>query len=198
MSGVGAGRDAPVITIAGAAVALGPAGRELVPLIQRWINDFSTQRTLGGLPAPQTREQVAAIHERIGGAADGAVFAIYERASGRPIGIGELQAIDLRHRTAELVLFIGEPAARGRGFGSEVTRLMLDYAFATLGLHNVMLRVYEYNLAGRRAYAKAGFREFARLRQSHLLGGRRWDTILMECLAGEAGAERATRGGGDA
>ena len=49
---------------------------------------------------------------------------------------------------------------------------MLDYAFTALGLHSVMLIVDEFNLAGRRAYEKAGFREFGRRRQCHWIGGR--------------------------
>lgn len=41
---------------------------------------------------------------------------------------------------------------------------MLGSACGTLGLHDVMLTVYADNLAGRRAYEQAEFREFARLR----------------------------------
>jgi RimJ/RimL family protein N-acetyltransferase len=48
-----------------------------------------------------------------------------------------------------------------------------------------MLTVFEYNLAGRRAYEKAGFREFGRRRQCRLMGGRLWDEVYMECLAME-------------
>jgi RimJ/RimL family protein N-acetyltransferase len=48
-----------------------------------------------------------------------------------------------------------------------------------------MLRVYEFNLAGQRAYAKAGFRECGRRRQCQFMGGKLWDVILMECLATE-------------
>lgn len=55
----------------------------------------------------------------------------------------------------------GESDARGRGVGTEVTRLVLDYAFTILGLHNVMLRVYSYNFnrtsdAGSRACGETG------------------------------------------
>ena len=46
-----------------------------------------------------------------------------------------------------------------------------------------MLRVHEYNPGGRRAYEKAGYREFGRRREAQLLGGKRWDTIYMDCLA---------------
>jgi RimJ/RimL family protein N-acetyltransferase len=62
---------------------------------------------------------------------------------------------------------------------------MLDYAFSALGLHNVMLLVFEFNRAGRRAYEKAGFREFGRRRQCRAGGGRLWDIIYMECLSTE-------------
>jgi len=49
----------------------------------------------------------------------------------------------------------------------------------------MLLIVAEFNLAGRRAYQKAGFREFGRRRQCHFMGGRLWDDIYMECLATE-------------
>ena len=48
--------DHPLITIAGERVALGPARRDLIPLYQRWINDFETQRNLGQPPMPFSLE----------------------------------------------------------------------------------------------------------------------------------------------
>jgi RimJ/RimL family protein N-acetyltransferase len=177
--------EPPIVNIVGEWVALGPLRRDLVPLYQRWVNDFVTQRTLGDLPRPRTTDEVAALYERGTAAADGAQFTIYERATWRPIGITELQSIEQRRRTAVFVIFIGEVDARGRGYGAEATHLMLDYAFTALGLHSVMLTVAEFNLAGRRAYERAGFREFGRRRQSVLLGGRLWDEVYMDCLADE-------------
>ncbi len=89
----------------------------------------------------------------------------------------------IAHRTTEFGIVIGAADASGKGYGTEVARLMLDYAFTALGLHNVMLTVCEFNYAGRRAYERAGLREFGRLRQAKRLGGRFWDIVLMECLA---------------
>ena len=99
------------------------------------------------------------------------------------MGTAYLAGIDHRHRRAEFGVLIGEPTCRGKGYGTEAARLVLDYAFTALGLHNVMLTCYEFNLAGQRAYARAGFREFGRRRQSHWMGGRWWDEVYMECLA---------------
>jgi RimJ/RimL family protein N-acetyltransferase len=97
----------------------------------------------------------------------------------------DLFEVDFRLRTARFGMQIGEADARGRGLGTEVTRLMLDYAFTALGLHNVMLDVAEYNLAGRRAYEKAGFREIGRRRQADVVAGQVWDLVLMDCVASE-------------
>jgi RimJ/RimL family protein N-acetyltransferase len=93
--------------------------------------------------------------------------------------------VDYRHGTAELGILIGEADGRGKDYGTETTRLMAEYAFTTLGLHNLMLRVFAFNPAGIRAYEKAGFREFGRRREAVWMGGRRWDVVYMECLASE-------------
>jgi RimJ/RimL family protein N-acetyltransferase len=89
------------------------------------------------------------------------------------------------HRTAELGIVIGEPDCRGKGYGTEATRLILDYAFSALGLHNVMLRVFAYNEAAIRAYLKAGFKEIGRRREAHRQGGVAYDEVLMDCVSTE-------------
>ena len=177
----------PAINLVGNRLALGPLDRELIDTYWRWLNDFRMTRTIGQ-PVPYMREQIEADYQQIGQEPRQTDFTIYERASGRPIGNVAWRDIDWRNGTAEYVLFIGEADCRGRGYGTEVTRLMLDYAFTTLGLHNVMLRVYEYNRAGYRAYRNAGFRECGRRRQCKRLGDRLWDVIYMECLATEFAA----------
>jgi diamine N-acetyltransferase len=176
--------DRPVINIEGALVALGPLCRDLLPLYQRWINDFSALRTLGALPPrPTTLEQESAWYESE--QTNRIAFTIYERATWQPIGNTSLHEVDYRNRSAVFGILIGETAARGKGYGTEATRLMLDYAFSALGLHSVMLTCAAFNQAGLRAYAKAGFREFGRRRQCRWLGGRVWDDVYMDCLASE-------------
>jgi diamine N-acetyltransferase len=175
----------PVVNITGERIVLGPLRRELLVTYQRWINDFTASRNLAVAPRPLTMEAETAWFDGVTSSATDTSFTIYERAGGRPIGNTGLHEIDYRNRTAEFGILIGEADARGRGFGTEATRLMLDYAFIALGLHNVMLRVYAYNLAGIRAYEKAGYREFGRRREAILMGGRLWDVIFMECLASE-------------
>jgi RimJ/RimL family protein N-acetyltransferase len=173
------------MNIRGERVALGPLRRDLIPLYLRWANDFAYTRTTGAPGLTLSLEQQTSVYERVVADESNVSFVVYDRATERPIGTTELDHVDHRHRTAEFSIGIGDAAFRGKGYGTEATRLVLDYAFTVLGLANVMLVVYEFNLAGRRAYEKAGFRECGRRHGAHWMGGRAWDVVYMECLAGD-------------
>lgn len=176
--------DTPIFNIAGELVALGPMRREDLPLYLRWINDFQTAGNLALQPIPMTMEQEEAWFASVA-SGERANFTIYERATGRPIGGCGLHSGVSIHRRTEVGIMIGEPAARGKGYGTEAMRLLLDYAFTVLGMHNVMLTVYAYNHAAIRAYQKAGFREIGRRREARWHNGRFWDEVFMDILATE-------------
>jgi RimJ/RimL family protein N-acetyltransferase len=176
--------ERPTVTIEGAQIALGPLRRDLIPHYARWQGDFRVQRTYR-TPGPVTIEATTAWYERCAAARDDAWFTIYERPTWRPVGYTEIDGIDWRMRTGSFGILIGEADGRGRGLGTETTRLMLDYAFTALGLHNVMLTTDSFNLAGLHAYRNAGFKEFGRRRQCSLLNGHYHDLVYMDCLATE-------------
>lgn len=175
----------PTIMIRGERVGLGPFTRDLVEMDLRWINDFETQRNLTNIPRPRVIEQQVAYHDRVRESSTSVLFAVYTLEHLQPIGSAGLKDIDYRNRSAEFGIMIGEPSARGKGYGTEVTRLILDYAFTALGLHNVMLGVLEFNQAGIRAYERAGFREIGRRHACQFADGRFWDLVYMECLSTE-------------
>jgi RimJ/RimL family protein N-acetyltransferase len=179
------GAEHPILNIEGELVALGPLRRDLLPLYQRWINILGTTRTLDLPPYPMTMEKEQDWYDQQSRAENDVPFTIYERETLRPIGNTGLNGVDYRNRTATFGIIIGEPECRGRGYGTETTRLMLDYAFTALGLHNVMLIVFQFNVAGIMAYQKAGFKEFGRRRECRLVGGKLWDEIHMDCLSSE-------------
>jgi RimJ/RimL family protein N-acetyltransferase len=177
----------PLLTILGERVALGPYHRALIPLLWRWENDLPLGPLSGDPMVPLTVEAMEADYDKHHKELprDSATFALYERATLRPIGKTGLSSINHMHRTAEFGIVIGEPECRGKGYGTEATRLVLDYAFTALGLHNVFLRVYAYNAPAIRAYEKAGFKEIGRRREAHRIAGRAFDEVLMDCLATE-------------
>ncbi|MGH9175450.1 MAG: GNAT family N-acetyltransferase [Vicinamibacterales bacterium] len=178
--------DQPVINITGERVALGPPSRAQLAAYARWFSDMNTMRTQGDpQPAPRTTAELATWYDvEMSLKPDRHFFSVYDRANWQHIGFVDLHHIDRANGTATMSLMVGEPAYRGQGYGTEMVRLILNYGFATLGLHNIMLECYEYNLA-RRAYEKAGFREFARWKEAHRMGRRAWDIIFMDCVASD-------------
>lgn len=176
----------PVINMTGERITLGPIMREHLHDYVRWINDFTALRTLGSaLVGPTTIESEEEWYERIAKQTNAVSFMIREKATGIPIGNVGLNHIDRSNRSAIFGIMIGESSARGRGYGTEAAHLMLDYSFTALGLHSVSLTCSEFNLAGQRAYAKAGFKECGRIRENQWFAGRYWDTVYMDCLESE-------------
>jgi RimJ/RimL family protein N-acetyltransferase len=177
----------PLLTVVGERVALGPYHRGLIPLLWKWENDLPLGPLSGDPMVPLTLEAMEAEYDKHHKELpkESATFALYERATLRPIGKTGLSHVNHMHRTAEFGIVIGEPDCRGKGYGTEATRLVLDYAFTALGLHNVFLRVYAYNTPAIRAYEKAGFKEIGRRRQAHRIGGKAFDEVFMDCIATE-------------
>lgn len=175
----------PIINIRGEKVALGPLDRAIIPLQTRWINIWPTTRTLGADASPRTLEEHERWYtQRVEG--EGVVtFLVYDLADMAPIGSVGMFDIDRRHGTCELGIGIMATDRRGRGLGTEATRLITDYAIRDLAMHNVHLTVLAFNEAGTRAYRKAGFREYGRRREAWLHNGRRWDVVYMEVVASE-------------
>ena len=166
---------------------MGPLSRELLPQYQSWLNDVRTQGWAGypQRPEPWTHERMVNWYERAATDHDRMWFTIYETAGWRALGFCILRDIDQQHRTAEFGITIGDRGDRGKGYGSEAVKLLLDLAFTGLGLHNVQLQVFEFNHGGVRAYQRAGFKEIGRRRGAHFMGGRFWDVVYMDCIAEE-------------
>jgi RimJ/RimL family protein N-acetyltransferase len=106
---------------------------------------------------------------------------------GEWVSIGNigLHSIEWRVRSAELGIIIGIKSYWNKGYGSEAVRLMLCYAFDTLNLNRIFLRVFAHNLRAIRSYEKVGFVQEGRLRQSHFYTGKAVDTLVMSVLREE-------------
>jgi RimJ/RimL family protein N-acetyltransferase len=177
----------PIVNILGERVALGPLHRGLLPFIERWNNDFRTVDLGGDDPRPRTSEALSALLDSMlrGEREDWIGFAIYTLPDLRPIGWANIRDFTNPHGTAEFGIAIGDPTDRGHGYGTEAVRLLLDYAFTVLGVHNVWLDTPAYNVVAIRAYEKVGFREIGRRRGARVLAGRRYDVVLMDCVIDE-------------
>lgn len=94
------------------------------------------------------------------------VFTIVEIESGQAVGRCVLFSVNAVDRNAIVGIFIGEKDRWGKGYGQEAMRLLLDYAFNLLNLHNITLGVFSFNERAIRCYQRLGFRKIGRRREA--------------------------------
>ena len=111
-------------------------------------------------------------------------FSVRTLAEDKLIGFFGLW-VDLIHSNAWVGIGIGERDFWGKGYGTDMMKVCLRYAFSELGVHRVSLGLHEYNVRALRSYEKAGFRLEGRTRKDMLREGMRTDTLWMGILREE-------------
>jgi RimJ/RimL family protein N-acetyltransferase len=113
------------------------------------------------------------------------MFSVRTLADDILIGGVTFDGIDWQHGTTFVAIGIGEPAYRGKGYGTDAMRVMLRYGFRELNLQRIQLDVFSYNERAMKSYLKAGFVMEGRQRGMLLRNGRRWDFVYMSVRCDE-------------
>lgn len=100
-------------------------------------------------------------------------------ADGLPMGLASLTDIDLRHRRCSWAYYLAAPEARGRGIGSAVEFLVIEYVFSVLALDKLWCEVLASNESVWRLHERHGFQREAVFRQHILKAGLRQDVFGM-------------------
>lgn len=109
-------------------------------------------------------------------------FIILETESKKPIGTVYLRDVDNVFHKAEYGIFIGEENAKGKGYGTQAAQLMIKYAFETMKLHRLYLRVFADNMRAIFSYQKAGFSQEGLLRDDVYVNGQYRDIVWMSII----------------
>jgi RimJ/RimL family protein N-acetyltransferase len=174
--------DDPVIWLRGERCGLGPLRRDLAELYWQWENELRVMTGNGRQTPESVQERTAGLDSQLSHSMNQARFTVYALTTDEAVPVGATDLlIQHRWRNAEFFILLGE-AGRGRGIGTEATRLTLDYAFHITNLHNVYLTVLAPNTAGIRAYEKAGFRTIGERRQSAYWLGQRVNEVFMDAI----------------
>jgi RimJ/RimL family protein N-acetyltransferase len=168
----------------GSKIYLRPIEMNDIPKMCEWVNHPEVTRTLH-MFRPMTTLNERDWVEHVSRSPNDIATLIVVRASDRPIGTCGLMRIDWVARHAGFGIGIGEPREWGRGYGSEATRLITDYAFATLNLNRVWLEVHADHPRARMAYEKAGFQREGTQREAVFKDGRYFDMLSMAVLRSE-------------
>ena len=100
-----------------------------------------------------------------------------------PIGTVFIKNIDIANSKGEFGIFIGEDFARGKGYGTIATRLIIKHCFEVLKLNRVYLSVLDNNKSAIQSYEKVGFKIEGLLRQDYIREGTKYDVIIMGITA---------------
>lgn len=145
-------------------------GRDYYRDFEHFLSDWPSHYFDGSHPEKGRCFVIEAVDPDRDAAAIGAVF---------------VNEIDVHNRNTEFDVLIGKSEYRGKGFGTDALRALVDCLFHTVGLHRVWVLTYEHNAPARRSYEKVGFVREGLLRESDLVEGRWVDVILYGLLKAE-------------
>lgn len=167
----------------GKEIYLSPMNVDDTEIYTKWLNDVYVSEYLGMFRKMVSLNSEKKALEQM--TSEGHNFAIVLKKDDTLIGNISLMDVDNISSKATVGLFIGESENRGKGYGTNALKLILNYGFKTLNLRNIMLQVDSDNKQGISCYKKAGFREFGRRHESCFKNGIYVDTVHMEILSYE-------------
>ena len=176
--------EKPILT--GERVRLRPITAADAPQMFASLSDEESMR-LTGTQDEFTFEQVESFCTKIEAADDRADYAITLKEDPTSTYIGEvvLNQFDEVNKGASFRIALGGVAHFGKGYGTEATRLILEYGFNVLNLHRIELEVYDFNPRAQHVYEKVGFVKEGVRRDVLLWEGEYHSAIVMSILSHE-------------
>lgn len=172
-------RDQPTLT--GDRVRLEPLTLTVVEDYLTALRDPEVIRLTGSHQAfdrPKIEEWLASRQDHD----DRADWAAVRIKDGAFLGEAVLNDFDPINESANYRVWLAGQHLFGQGYGTEITRLVVDYALDTVGLHRLSLGVYDFNPRAQRVYEKCGFRHEGRRREALRQDGQWHDELLMSIL----------------
>ena len=98
--------------------------------------------------------------------------------NGERIGLVDLFDFDPKHNRAGIGIIILNPANRNKGVGAEALKLLIDYSFTILELHQVYANILQDNFTSIHLFEKLGFEKAGVKKQWIRWGGTYKDELL--------------------
>jgi RimJ/RimL family protein N-acetyltransferase len=182
------------MVIAGRRVYLRGLEHDDLKLMHRWLNDGEIMEWARSQPdnvaSMESVEKEFELDIK-GENPHRRTYVVVERATERAIGWASMRWWRQFSTTADIGLVIAEKGLRGKGIGTEVTRLLTEEAFQQLHMHRVELWTRADNLAAQGAAKNCGFKLEGRDREAAYFNGEFHDGLAFGILEGEF--KKATR-----
>jgi RimJ/RimL family protein N-acetyltransferase len=164
--------------IAGEHVILRAFEREDAERCYRWMNDPSIVRTLKTRYPIAFQNEMEWLDRAMHASATERHFAIERKDDRTHIGNASIHEIDWVSRVSSFGMFIGEPSAWNRGFGSDAISTLVRFAFEEMNLQKLRINVFEYNDRAKHVLETHGFVQEGRLRREFFREGTYHDILV--------------------
>lgn len=168
--------------IVGDKVYLSPINEEDLELFAKWHNDFEIADLIGLSDVVTSYSSQKKWYES---GKFKYFFSIVNKENNNVIGYCDLYEVNFKDQIATLGILIGDKNNRNKGFGTESVKLLIEYAFNSLNINNIMLTVKSFNENAIHCYKKIGFVEIGRRHKCYYANGGKHDIIYMEILKEE-------------
>ena len=168
----------------GASIYLRPWRDEDLDLLFKGLNDPRVRETLFTYRPKSKFELMEEIKKDLSSDKN-ILLTVCETGSNQAVGMTAFYRIDHVSRAAIFFLSIYDSAKWHLGYGSEATRLMVDYAFNLLNLNRIQLHVASENPKAISIYEKCGFVKEGTLREAMYHNDRYVDFFVMSILRSE-------------
>ncbi|MAN26391.1 MULTISPECIES: GNAT family N-acetyltransferase [Mesonia] len=98
------------------------------------------------------------------------------------LGLIDIFDFDPQHRRAAIGILIVEKENRGKGFGAEALKLLCDYSFERLKLHQLYANVAEENLKSQKLFRNMNFQQIGIKKDWNLVNGNYKNEILYQLI----------------
>lgn len=153
-----------------------------VEVIRELKNNEKAALLLGGVFHPYTTEDIERWINFHNNNPEEVLLVVEEKTKGKLIGHVGLYKIDNVAKKTEFGILLADDESRGRGYGTKATKLMVDYAFQTMGMHKVTAEVLSENAPSIAMFKKCGFSVDGCLRDDVYKNGRYYDVLAMSIL----------------
>ena len=137
---------------------------------------------LGGIHHQYTIEEIDRWIEFHNGNTEEVLLVIEDKTVGRLIGHVGLYKIDQVAKKTELGILIADDNSRGKGYGTLITKAMVEYAFEVLQLHKVTVEVLLGNIPSMKMFKKCGFTIDGCLRDDVYKNDQYYDVLCMSII----------------
>ena len=141
--------------------------------LQQWLNREEIFKNLYILYHPMTREELVSwYHKELSSGAH--IFSYHDAVDEQPKGLGLIHYIHEKNRCGELSIIVN-PDETNNGFGTQILRHLMDFAFNVLNLHKIFFHTAAYNEKILSIVKRMQFVKEATYRQELFWGGTYYD-----------------------